>query len=151
MAVAMIRVALILALSTPAAAQDRPQSLQALLDYHQAACTAQGGKLAIADDAVTSAFLFGPEDPALVLDSRRLACSTAPTMFCAETIGCELNVFVGDAQHSLIVQDWSLVPDDDRQLLQVTIAGELINKPDPGTFRMTWDSTTNSLITIPER
>jgi hypothetical protein len=147
----MIRAALLLALATPAAAQDHAQSLQALLDYHQAACTARGGTLTVPDDAVTSAFLFGPEDPALVLDSRKLACSTAPTMFCADTIGCELNVFVGDAQHSLIVQDWSLVPDADRQLLQVTIAGELINKPDPGTFRMTWDSTTNSLITIPER
>ena len=31
-----------------------------------------------------------------------------------------------------------------------TIAGELINRPEPGTFRMTWDPTTMALITIPE-
>jgi hypothetical protein len=146
----MIRAVLLLALVTPAAAQDRPQALQSLMDYHQAACTAQGGTLTIPDDAVTRAFLIGPEDPALILDSRKLSCSTAPAMFCADDIGCEINVFQDDAQHSLIVQDWSLLSDDDRQLLQVTIAGQLLNRPDPGIFRMTWDPATKSLTTIPE-
>lgn len=150
MAAAMIRAALCLALAVPAAAQDRPKALLALLDYHQAACTAQGGALTIPDDAVAPAFLMGPEDPALILDSGKLACSTAPTMFTAEGIGREINVFQGEAQHSLVVLDWSLVPDDDRQLLQVTIAGELLNKPEPGTYRMTWDPQANSLATIPE-
>lgn len=146
----MIRAALLLALATPAAAQDRPQALQALLDYHQSACTAQGGTLTIPEDAVSPAYLLGPEDPALILDSGRLTCSTAPRMFAAEGIGRELNVFQGEAQHSLIVLDWSLVPDDDRQLLQVSIAGELLNQPDPGTYRMTWDPATASLVTLPE-
>jgi hypothetical protein len=150
MAAAMSRAVLLLALASPAIAQDRPPALQALLDYHQSACTAQGGTITVPADAVTQAFLTGPEDPALILDSGRLTCSTAPTMFGAEGIGREINVFQGDAQHSLVVLGWSLVPDDDRQLLQVTIAGELLNKPDPGTFRMTWDRTTNALITIPE-
>lgn len=150
MAAAMIRGLLLLALASPAAAQDRPAALQALLDYHQAACTAQGGTLTEAEDAVAQAFLMGPEDPTLILDSGKLACSTAPAMFAAEGIGREINVFQDGAQHSLVVLDWSLVPDDDRQLLQVTIAGELINKPEPGTFRMTWDPTTKSLTTIPD-
>ena len=144
----MIRLALLLALTTPATAEDRPVALQSLLDYHQTACTAQGGALTIPEDAVIPAFLVGPDSPAMILDSRKLTCSTAPTMFCGDGIGCELNVFMGEAQHSLVVLDWSLVPDDDRQLLQVTIAGELINKPEPGTFRMTWDSATSSLVTI---
>jgi hypothetical protein len=146
----MIRAALLLALATPVSAQDRPQALQSLLDYHQTACTAQGGTLKVPADAVTQAFLLGPEDPALILDSAKLSCSTAPAMFCADPIGCELNIFQDGIQHSLIVQNWSLVPDDDRQLLQVTIAGDLINQPKPGTFRMTWDQTTKALITIPE-
>lgn len=151
MAVAMnIRAALLLALASPAAAQDRPQALQSLLDYHQAACSAQGGTLSLADDAVLPAFLFGPEDPASILDSGKLSCSTAPRMFTAKGIGREINVFVGEAQHSLVVLDWSLIPDDDRQLLQVTIAGELLNRPESGTFRMTWDPATQSLTTIPE-
>lgn len=145
-----VRAALLLALASPAAAQDRPQALQSLLDYHQAACSAQGGTLSLPDDAVLPAFLFGPEDPALILDSGKLSCSTAPRMFTAEGIGREINVFVGEAQHSLVVLDWSLIPDDDRQLLQVTIAGELLNRPEPGTFRMTWDPATQSLTTIPE-
>lgn len=146
----MIRAALLLALATPAAAQDRPEALQALLDYHQAACTAQSGTLTVPEDAVSPAYLQGPEDPALILDSGRLTCSTAPAMFVADGIGREINVFVGEAQHSLVVLDWSFVPDDDRQLLQVTIAGELLNKPEPGTYRMTWDQTTASLATIPD-
>lgn len=143
----MIRAALLLALATPATAET-PAALQSLLDYHAAACTAQGGNLTIPDDAISQVFLLGPEDPAVILDSRKLSCSTAPAMFCADPIGCELNVFMGETQHSLIVQSWSPVPDDDRQLLQVTIAGELLNKPEPGTFLMTWDRATNALIEI---
>lgn len=152
MADPVIRAALLLllAVAVPAAAQDRPPALQALLDYHQAACAAQGGTLTLPDDAVSPAFLLGPEDPALILDSGKLTCSTAPTMFTAEGIGRELNVFQDGVQHSLVVLDWSLVPDDDRQLLQVTIAGALLNRPDPGTFRMTRDATTKSLAALPE-
>lgn len=148
MADPVIRAALALALAAPAAAQDRPAALQALLAYHQSACTAQGGTLTVPGAAIAEAFLLGPEDPAVILDSRKLSCSTAPTMFCADTIGCEINVFMDDAQHSLVVQDWSLVADDDRQLLSVTIAGELLNQPDPGTFRMTWDPATAALVTV---
>jgi hypothetical protein len=145
----MIRATLLLALvaATPAAAE-LPAELQSLLDYHTTACTARGGTLAVPRDAVVAAYFFGPEDPALMLDSRRLACSTAPAMFCGDGVGCELNVFVGEAQHSLVVQDWSLESDDDRQLLVVTIAGEVLNQPDPGTFRMTWDETTQALVTV---
>jgi hypothetical protein len=148
MGAAVIRLALALAAFAGPALAETPQALTALLDYHQAACTAQGGTLTVPEDAIARAFLSGPESPALMLDSRKLTCSTAPAMFCGDGIGCELNVFVGDAQHSLVLLDWSLVPDDDRDLLQVTIAGELINKPAPGTFQMTWDSATASLVTV---
>lgn len=147
----MIRAAFLMAMAaTPALSQERPQALQALLDYHAAACTAQGGSLSTADDAISRAILVDPEDPAFILDSSRLSCSTAPAMFCADSIGCEINVFQDEAQHSLIVQNWSLVQDDDRQLLQVTIAGALINQPKPGTFRMAWDPMTKSLVTLPQ-
>ena len=150
MADPVIRAALLLAFATPAAAQDRPPALQALLTYHQAACTAQGGTLTVPADAISQAFLLGPEDPATILDSGKLTCSTAPTMFTADGLGREINVFQDDAQHSLVVLDWALLSDDDRQLLQVTIAGELISQPSPGTFRMTWDTTTGALVTLPE-
>lgn len=146
----MIRAVLLLALATPAGAQDQQQALQTLLDYHRSACTAQRGTLTVAEDAVTPAFLVGPEDLALILDSAKLACSTAPNMFTADGIGREINTFQDGVQHSLVVLDWSLLPGDDRQLLQVTIAGELLNKPEPGTYRMTWDTQTKSLVTIPE-
>lgn len=150
MAAAMIRAALLLTIAAPAMAQDRPEARQTLLGYHQAACTVQGGTLTIADNAVSQAFLLGPEDPAIILDSGKLTCSTAPNMFAAEGIGREINVFQDGVQHSLVVLDWSLIPDDDRQLLQVTIAGELLNKPEPGTYRMTWDPAAKSLTTVPE-
>ena len=146
----MIRQLLLLTLSAAPALSDmaRPGALQALLGYHTAACTAQGGSLTIAEDAVTRAHLLGPEDPALILDSGKLSCSTASAMFCADSIGCQLNVFMGEARHSLIVQSWSLVPDGDRQLLQVTIAGELLNRPEPGTCRMTWDRSAAALVDL---
>lgn len=146
----MIRLALLLTLASPADAET-PATLQSLLNYHQAACTAQGGALTVPDDAISRAFFLGPEDPATILDSGKLTCSTAPAMFCADGIGCELNVFQGESQHSLIVLDWSLFPDDDRQILQVTIAGELLHRPDPGTFRMTWDPARAALIEIDQQ
>lgn len=150
MAAPMIRVAFALAVAaSPALAETPyPPALSALLAYHAAACTAQGGSLTTPPDAVTSAHLLGPEEPALILDSRKLSCSAAPAMFCGEGIGCELNVFVGEAQHSLVVLGWSLEADDDRQLLVVTIAGELLNKPEPTTHRMTWDNATAALVAL---
>ncbi len=144
----MIRLSLLLLLAAAPVAADPITSADKLLAYHRSACSAQGGTLTIPDAARRPAFLSGPEDPSILLDTSKLSCSTAPAMFCGEGVGCELNVFVGDAQHSLVVLDWSLVPDDDRQLLQVTIAGELINQPEPGIFRMTWDNETNGLVTV---
>ena len=146
----MIRAALLLALmATPGLADTTyPRSLQMLLDYHATACEAQGGALTRPDDAVVPAFLFGPEDPALMLDSSKLFCSAAPTMFCGDGVGCELNVFVGEAQHSLVVLDWTLVRDDDRQVLQVTIAAALVRRDQDLTTRMTWDKALGSLVTV---
>lgn len=144
----MIRQALALVLLAAPAAADPTSGVEALLAYHRSACSAQGGTLTVPDAAIRPAYLNGPEDPAKIVDSGKLACSTAPAMFCGDGIGCELNVFVGDAQHSLVVLDWSVIPDDDRELLQVTIAGELLDKPEPGTFRMTWDSAAGALATI---
>lgn len=154
MAVPVIRAILLIALATPSLATPalaqpaRPRALQALLDYHAAACAAQGGTLTVPDDAVVPAALFGPGTPALMLDSARLSCSTATAMFCAPEIGCELNLFVDETQHSLIVRTWSLVPDDDRDLLQVTIAGSLLNQPQDMAYRMTWDPEADALIVI---
>ena len=150
MADPVIRAALLFAFATPATA-GTPVALQSLLNYHQAACTAQGGALTVPEDAVSEAHFLDAGAPALILDSGKLTCSTAPAMFCADGIGCELNVFQGEAQHSLIVLDWSLVPAGDRQLLQVTISGTLLNRPDPGTFRMTWDKAKAALMEIDQQ
>ena len=152
MGAAMIRllVALILAGAPALAETPRPQALQSLLDYHAAACSAQNGTLTTPAEAVTEAYLFGPGDAALILDSSRLSCSTAPAMFCNEGIGCELNVFVGEDQHSLVVLNWSLENDDDRQLLVVTIAAELLQRTEDLTTRMTWDSAAKALTVVDE-
>jgi hypothetical protein len=147
MVAAMIRLALLALLATPASA-DQPLALQQLLDYHAAACAGQDGTLTIDPAAISQAFLNGPETPATLLDSSKLSCSGAPTMFCGDGVGCELNVFVGEAQHSLIVIDWTIVPDDDRQLLQITVAAELVNRPQDLIARMTWDSEAGALVTV---
>lgn len=143
----MIRLALLALIAGPACA-DQPDALQQLLDYHALACSGQGGTLTIGPDAVIKAYLNGPEAPAWLLDSRKLSCSTAPGMFCGDGVGCELNVFVDGAQHSLVVLDWSLVPDDDRDLLQVTIAAALLNRPQDLTTRMAWDSAVGALTEV---
>ena len=75
----------------------------------------------------------------MLLDSGKLSCPAAPFMFCGDGVGCELNVFIGEDQHSLVVLDWSLEGDDDRQLLVVTISGILLRKTGDFTYRMTWD------------
>ena len=149
---AMIRlaVAMILAGAPALAETPRPQALQSLLDYHAAACSAQSGTLTTPAEAVTEAYFFGPGEAALILDSSRLSCSTAPAMFCGDGLGCELNVFVGDVQHSLVVLNWSLENDDDRQLLVVTIAAELLQRTEDLTTRMTWDPATNALAVVDE-
>ena len=144
----MIRPALLVALLASPVAAETPVEVQPLIDYHTQACQAQGGTLTVGEGAIVPVYFFGPEDPALMLDSSKLSCSTAPNMFCGEGIGCELNLFVGVDRHTLIVLAWELVPDDDRELLQVTIAGELINKPTAETFRATWDRDTRSLVMI---
>lgn len=141
----MIRAAALLALIALPAAAEVPALIQPLIDYHAQACQAQGGTLTVGPKAVVPIHFFGPEDPALLLDGSQLGCSTSQTLFCAEGIGCELTLFVGTARHGLIALDWALVPDDDRQLLQVTIAGELLNKPEPQTFLATWNLDTQSL------
>jgi hypothetical protein len=143
----MIRAAVLALIAAPAFA-DQPLALQNLLDYHTTACTAQSGVLTIGPDAIVQAALNGPEAPAYLLDSRKLACSGASAMFCGDGVGCELNVFVGEAQHSLVVLDWALIPDADRQLLQVTIAAELVNRPKDLIARMAWDNSTGSLVTL---
>lgn len=148
MAVAMIRAAVLSAFVATPAFAETPLALHTLLDYHTAACTAQGGALTVPADAVVQAFLFGPDDPAVMLDSSKLFCSTAPSLFCGDGVGCELNVFVGEAQHSLVVLNWSLVPDDDRQLLEVTIAAALIRRAQDLTTRMTWDRAASALVTV---
>lgn len=155
-----MRTALLLfLLSTPALAQDGPPKVarivtvapavvQPLIDDQARSCRAQGGTLTVDDTAVVPVYFFGPEDPAYMLDGRQLSCSTAPHLFCGEGIGCELTLIVGADRHGLIVLAWDLVPDDDRQRLQVTIAGELINKPTAETFQVTWDLGTRSLVTV---
>lgn len=145
MAAAMIRATVLLATLVSPATAEVPALVQPLIDYHAQACQAQGGTLTVGPKAVVPVHFFGPEDPALMLDSRQLGCSTSQTLFCAEGIGCELTLFVGTARHGLIALDWALVPDDDRQLLQVTIAGELLNKPEAQTFLATWNIDTGSL------
>ena len=143
----MIHAATLLTILASPAASKTPAVVQPVLDYHAQACQAQGGALVLGEDAVVKVrFRDDSGAPAYVLDTRRLACPTAPAMFCNEDIGCELVLSVGTARHGLIILDWALVPKDDQQLLQTTIAGELLNQPEAQTFLATWDSATQSLL-----
>jgi hypothetical protein len=146
----MIRTALLVALaSSPAMAEGpaRPASLQGLLAYHQTTCATQGGTLTIAEDAVTETKLNGDGQTDFILDSSKLACSGSPAMFCVAETGCELNVFVGEAQHTIIVKSWSLKKAGDRQHLVATIDKDILNLPLDLTSEMSWDDA-NAALTL---
>ena len=142
MGAAVIRPIATLALTAlPAWAEEAPAAaVQMVLDYHQSACTAQGGTLTVAEGAVVEADLSGDGQPDMLLDSGKLSCSTAPAMFCSEGTGCELTAFVGTVRHPTIVLDWRLEEAGDRQDLIITTAGFLLNKPEDMTSRLRWDT-----------
>jgi hypothetical protein len=135
--------------ATPAFAEtQRPETLQALLDYHTTACEIMGGSLTIGATALTEAELNGDGQPDVLLDSRQLDCSASPAMFCVAETGCELNIFVGAEQHTIIALDWVLEDAGDRQYLVATIKGHLLQRPDDVTARMTWDDAAKGLKLI---
>lgn len=135
--------------TTPAFGEaQRPATLQALLDYHTTACEIMGGTLTIGATALTKAELNGDGQPDVLLDSRQLDCSASPAMFCVAETGCELNVFVGEEQHTIIAMNWRLEDAGDRQYLVATIKGHLLQRPDDVTARMTWDDTEKGLKLI---
>ncbi len=146
----MIRDAFLLMLAAaPAQADDYPAALTSLLVYHNTACAIQGGTLTTPPDAISTADLNGDGQIDHILDSRRLVCSTNAAMFCAAETGCELGLFVGTGQHTLIVKEWSLIDVGPRQHLVATIDGDLLQSPVDITSHLTWDDTTAGLIMVP--
>ncbi len=137
--------------ATPALAEPpMPQALQGLIAYHTTACEIAGGTLTIGEDALVEADLNGDGQPDVMLDSSKLDCPAAPAMFCAEGTGCELSVFVGEDQHTLIVLDWAVQNGGDRQQLKATIAGHLLQRQKDVTAWMAWDDQTKSMIVLEE-
>ncbi|TAG30999.1 MAG: hypothetical protein EAZ40_00930 [Rhodobacterales bacterium] len=128
---------------------DAPPALTALLDYHGTACGIQGGTLTTPAEAISTANLNGDGQTDYILDSSKLVCSTSPAMFCATDTGCELSLFVGNGQHTLIVKDWSLRDAGPVQHLVATIDGDLLNSPVDITSHMVWDDATAGLKLVP--
>lgn len=150
MADAMIRATLLLALATTSArAEDLPASLTGLLDYHAAACSIQGGTLTMGPNAVWTTDLNGDGAADFILDSGKLTCSTLAAMFCTDETGCELNIFVGEAQHTFIVKEWSLRPVGDIQHIVATIDGDLLQSPVDVTSHLMWDNASKGLKIVP--
>ncbi|NJS40167.1 MAG: hypothetical protein HC783_15430 [Rhodobacteraceae bacterium] len=141
-----------LGLATAAKAQtppDAPPALTALLDYHGTACSIQGGTLTTPPQAISTANLNGDGQTDYILDSSKLVCSTRPAMFCAADTGCEISLFVGTGQHTLIVKDWSLRDAGPVQHLVATIDGDLLNSPVDITSHMVWDDVAAGLKLVP--
>jgi hypothetical protein len=135
-----------LAAALPAAAQPAlPPEVQALLDYHTAACTAAGGTLSLSADPVTRVDLNGDGAEDYAFYSRNLTCSTNPLMFCSD-LGCELNVFVDGHQHSLVVLDWRLITDKGRNALRITRSALVANTAQDQTAVLVWSDQAQALV-----
>jgi hypothetical protein len=128
---------------------DAPPALTALLEYHSTACGIQGGTLTTPAEAISTANLNGDGQTDYILDSSKLVCSTRPAMFCAADAGCEISLFVGTGQHTLIVKEWSLRDAGPVQHLVATIDGDLLNSPVDITSHLVWDDVAAGLKMVP--
>jgi hypothetical protein len=126
-----------------------PPALIGLLDYHATACGIHGGTLTTPPEAISTANLNGDGQTDYILDSSKLVCSTSPAMFCADGTGCELSLFVGTGQHTLIVKEWSLRDAGPVQHLVATIDGDLLQSPVDITSHLTWDDAAGGLKMVP--
>ncbi len=99
--------ALLLSAAGGAAAQP-PEALQAVVEGHRAECARfAGGTLALSPGAYTQTDLDGDGETDWLLDSHRLHCSSAATLFCG-TGGCALTTLIDGRQQQLLAKGWAV-------------------------------------------
>jgi hypothetical protein len=92
----------ILLFVTPAAAQDWPPEVAAMIDEAKAICD---GRFSAAPEAVTEVDLNGDGTLDWVVDSGAFQCSSSVTLYCG-TQGCGVDTLVDGTRSSFIFHDW---------------------------------------------
>ena len=96
----------VIAFAGPVAAADLPAALQSRLDEFTADCKGfENGTLEIGADAIRQVDVTGDREADWILDSGKLACSTAASLFCG-TGGCAVTFLSGDHVLETIAKGW---------------------------------------------
>ncbi|HLQ19002.1 MAG TPA: hypothetical protein VK146_08475 [Tabrizicola sp.] len=94
-------------LASPAAAQDWPPEVAAIVDEAKAICS---GTFTAAPDAVTQVDLTGDGTPDWVVDSAAFQCSDTYGTYCG-TAGCAVDTVVDGIRTSFLFHDWGTETD----------------------------------------
>lgn len=95
-------------LTTPAAAQDWPPEVTAIVDEAKSLCQ---GSFTAGPDAVTSVDLTGDGIRDWVVDSGAFRCSDSYGTYCG-TGGCAVDTVVDGIRSSFLFHDWGTVTDN---------------------------------------
>jgi hypothetical protein len=129
-----------------AMANTLPPQVQAYVDYLAQSCDVMDGEFTSGDGLITRADLDQDGSDDVIVDGTYATCSSSPTLYCAEDVGCEVVTFVGEARHGLIVLDWELADINGQTGLRVKQSGLLLNLPQDKVSDLIWDAATSAYI-----
>ncbi|MFO1203108.1 MAG: hypothetical protein U1E58_10795 [Tabrizicola sp.] len=98
----------LLLLATPAAAQDWPAEVTAIVDEAKSICE---GDFAAPPEAVSQRDLNGDGTPDWVVDSGAFQCSDSYGTYCG-TGGCAVDTVIDGNRGSLLLHSWDTVTDN---------------------------------------
>lgn len=98
----------LLLLATPAAAQDWPPEVAAIVDEAKGICD---GTFTAAPEAVSQRDLNGDGTADWIVDSGAFQCSTSTSLYCG-TGGCGVDTLIDGTRGSLLLHSWDSVTDN---------------------------------------
>jgi hypothetical protein len=98
----------LLFLAVPAAAQNWPPEVAALVEESRSIC---GGDFTASPEAVTQRDLNGDGKPDWVIDSGRFQCSDSYGTYCG-TRGCGIHTLIDGIHGELLLRSWDTVTED---------------------------------------
>ena len=101
--------ALLFLVALPALAEE-PAGVEGVIDEARARCAAfEGGTLTVTDTAIVATDLTGDGTRDAVVDGRGLRCSSAVSLFCGGTGGCEIALVAEGTVTPLLAKGWRVV------------------------------------------
>ena len=146
-------IALALALAAPPVlAADRPQAVTDALDLAAEDCADfENGTLSGQEMAAYSIDLTG-DGRGWVVDTGRLSCSSAASMFCGGTGGCPVTFVVGDSATEVLTKGWTLADFPPLRVILMQIHGSECGGTNltPCVSAMVWDEGSQR-FTVPDQ